>query len=1526
MTATQPARPRGVGLEEDDHFGYLETREDERTERGFQVPGTDARFVPPPRVAADTPQAPAQFSTSHLRYGPRRGAHHRRLSSGEICDTYQTPEWRGERARSPAELSPLGLARRGRRDVDSEDGMEVRRLPRARSQYRYIDPTVENGHGRNVVRYPNYYKPRSNGRKFEYIDEDADRARTGDALQKYKYIDPGAVSPRYKRPHPRSEARLLYGTFKTVSTSYEEYFDPSYLIPGHPTARITRYESQTVHHAGEELFPEDRDARRRNTLEKRRNEPDDAVPHDISPQVPRENVIREAPWETRQERGGRPLGARVQPRRGADAVPHLALPDKELADQVPHEEEEEEERVHLYRQHRPIPDLDAEQVETQPHAARDFSPLPTAYPGKEVGAPKAPPLNPETTPRRAAAAVVHGPTTWTPSPTQPPSRPPVEDSPYILRRVADFQPRLHGEEDLGPIEEPELLQEVELYQRGGEPWRDTSREWETVAERGTISQPASIASEISHPTEERLGTRDAITSDLRHLDTDDVAETVQKERQSTRLPSAGAAIPVVHQPVPEGVGTHRRKPYKYIDETAEYQENWAPTKAARSPHPGGETHKGVRSDAPLMPIQQPQVQREGNRAEHAVGAGGAEGGDKPKTRQLIRTMLLPLPFVPVGRQTVSGKEEGQGLFGRRHHKKAVEAPQAQPVPIPTPERGRVQVQGRTQERVPQEASEVIVAPAGATGTSTPGPPVEKAPPPPVPASEHVPPAPLGGVTYEAQGTPRGDSRVVEREEPARQGTSVGDALGRAETQAVYIPAFQAGHKVEYEEEPEKAMLPSSSMKEEQVPEQPTRVPEGAAQAVRVLIIPQPFTEREVGYEGPSEAARHVAGKPDQTPLETERVVPASQLGYPSADYCRVQYQAEIPGYPVGDYSRVEYQTDPALAAGAPIGYPLTDDSRVQNQADYPGYPVGDSLVEYQTESGAAAALHGTDKEISSRLKGDTPREQLGVGPPLPEREGIGEAPTRESVEALRREQKLQGEKEKEETAVGRHPESSPATEDFPAGPQETQGTQTASQGEGVPTGSPSGMGTEETTSASADVASAGATIPKVENEAPIVEAEKPTRAAEPGEAADGGPKVVPDKGQAGAHFVFPVFSVLGANVPIEHVPVSYEGKPREGSSTQRISGETLPSPPSLPKQGEAVASKQGGPALTETGKSLGVSREEEVKHLPEVQYYLPRKEAEPKGEAGVHEGGGAWSDYDHLVEKALPREEVERALPMNPEVSAFGERAVHHETFADLPPAGVRGRPRTREPPAPEREKYRTVPGVFYESGGAQRSSLDVPGTPDRADSLLDTTDSVDAHFPGFKTPEQAAIFSTPRVDPISEAMERQDVEQKDQQDPAPSPPESPFSEATLPSVPQTPIRVRPGDRAISPIGPPSPLKRDVVVAEPVSPARGTERPLVPGTLERAQHQLMGLARKSNENIRALAEGASERLDRMSPSRARSRSLSPIPPVHVPEAGGSDEPLPPITRRASAFEGGKPVFPGKVGVAEVPSPLLPSLF
>lgn len=93
-----------------------------------------------------------------------------------------------------------------------------------------------------------------------------------------------------------------------------------------------------------------------------------------------------------------------------------------------------------------------------------------------------------------------------------------------------------------------------------------------------------------------------------------------------------------------------------------------------------------------------------------------------------------------------------------------------------------------------------------------------------------------------------------------------------------------------------------------------------------------------------------------------------------------------------------------------------------------------------------------------------------------------------------------------------------------------------------------------------------------------------------------------------------------------------------------------------------------------------------------------------------------------------------------------------------------------------------------------------------------------------------------------------------------PSPPESPFRDtvitATALSTLQTPMRVKAGDRAASPKGPPSPLKRDVVVAEPVSPVRGrTERPLVPGTLERASHHLIGLARKSNENLRAMAEG-----------------------------------------------------------------------
>jgi hypothetical protein len=73
-------------------------------------------------------------------------------------------------------------------------------------------------------------------------------------------------------------------------------------------------------------------------------------------------------------------------------------------------------------------------------------------------------------------------------------------------------------------------------------------------------------------------------------------------------------------------------------------------------------------------------------------------------------------------------------------------------------------------------------------------------------------------------------------------------------------------------------------------------------------------------------------------------------------------------------------------------------------------------------------------------------------------------------------------------------------------------------------------------------------------------------------------------------------------------------------------------------------------------------------------------------------------------------------------------------------------------------------------------------------------------------------------------------------------------------SVPKTPMWVMPGERVASPKGPPSPMKRDIQVAEPVSPVRAS-RPLVPGPVERAHNQLSGLARKSHENIRALAEG-----------------------------------------------------------------------
>jgi hypothetical protein len=87
---------------------------------------------------------------------------------------------------------------------------------------------------------------------------------------------------------------------------------------------------------------------------------------------------------------------------------------------------------------------------TLEQAARDFSPLPTAYPGRELTAQKRPGPSGEKTPRMAAVEVVpRGPSMWTPSQEQAPPRPVVEDSPYIPQRVPDRLPLLPGSSPRG---------------------------------------------------------------------------------------------------------------------------------------------------------------------------------------------------------------------------------------------------------------------------------------------------------------------------------------------------------------------------------------------------------------------------------------------------------------------------------------------------------------------------------------------------------------------------------------------------------------------------------------------------------------------------------------------------------------------------------------------------------------------------------------------------------------------------------------------------------------------------------------------------------------------------------------------------------------------------------------------------------------------------------------------------------------------------------------------------------------------
>lgn len=104
-----------------------------------------------------------------------------------------------------------------------------------------------------------------------------------------------------------------------------------------------------MHHAGEGLFPDDEAARRRKAPAKKPEET--GIPYGKT----REAIddIEHEPARDYQPERRVPRGHRG---RGADAVPHLALPTVQPA------EEEEEEEVPLYRRRRPVPDLAAEQV------------------------------------------------------------------------------------------------------------------------------------------------------------------------------------------------------------------------------------------------------------------------------------------------------------------------------------------------------------------------------------------------------------------------------------------------------------------------------------------------------------------------------------------------------------------------------------------------------------------------------------------------------------------------------------------------------------------------------------------------------------------------------------------------------------------------------------------------------------------------------------------------------------------------------------------------------------------------------------------------------------------------------------------------------------------------------------------------------------------------------------------------------------------------------------------------------------
>jgi hypothetical protein len=569
-------------------------------------------------------------------------------------------------------------------------------------------------------------------------------------------------------------------------------------------------------------------------------------------------------------------------------------------------------------------------------------------------------------------------------------------------------------------------------------------------------------------------------------------------------------------------------------------------------------------------------------------------------------------------------------------------------------------EAREQERALEHvADSATTSPVLAEGTDVvPREPArEPAPLHPVPAPVQGPPTPVGHVAYEsavAEGPGLvGEERSTPTEKDLRKEGASEEA---ARVPAAYIPVPRANYDVGYEVDdriaaetvpmtsrvaaetvqptavPEQATQAAAApVQPKAAPEQATQAPAGAGHPARVIVIPQPFTGRKGEFEGPGGAATF----PDsEEPPKTARETP--QPGYPVADYSSVQYQPEELGYPVGDPSRVEYQTDEAAElerqqAVEGISGRLRDDTLKQSQ-DSPASkatplpkPGGEVTKEKKQEAAAVAPVSGS------------------------------EAPTRDSIGRLEKES-LQGGGAHAGGSSFRRPEWSPDIEGAASGVNDStrstrgstvesdmrllgfdfEGNSTGSfssadvggealattdgvSGRGPEKGGP--RGTAGVPSEGAGAQSGPGVAPAVEKAMPVVKSQQPTAAGMPGETTGGVPRVVPGNQRRATSFVFPVFSIQGAGVPVgSNVPVTYEGGPqgKESAASTDVKRleETLPSPPPLPKEGKAGP---GGAAKTETGKALGVTREEEVKHLPEVEYYLPREHEQRRPAEGAQE-------------------------------------------------------------------------------------------------------------------------------------------------------------------------------------------------------------------------------------------------------------------------------------------------------------------